>query len=52
MPHINLPEPWIGLPHALKDRYGSDPECNAQADSPPTAQTERKADSGEHRDEH
>ena len=52
VPDINLPEQWIGLPHALKYRHCSDPERNAQADSPPAPQTEREADGGEHRDEH
>jgi hypothetical protein len=47
-----MPEQWIGLPHTLKDSHRSDPERNAQADSPPGTQTERKTDSGEHRNQH
>jgi hypothetical protein len=43
-----MAEQWIGLPHTLKDSHRSDPERNAQADSPPGAQTERQTDSGEH----
>src|ERR1035438_5788796 len=52
VPNINLPEQRIGFPHALKHSRCSDPECNAQADSPPAPQTEREADGSEHRDEH
>ena len=52
MPYVNLPEQWIGLPHALKHRHCSDPKRNAQADSPPTPQTECEANCGKHRDQH
>jgi hypothetical protein len=52
VPKISLAEQWICLPHALKHRRRSDPERDAQADSPPGAQTERETDGGQHRDKH
>src|SRR5260370_21312032 len=52
VPDVDLPEQRIGLPHALKDGHCSDPERNAQADSPPAPQTECETDSGEHGNQH
>src|ERR1017187_8220156 len=52
VPDIYQPEQRVGLPHTLKDSHRSDPERNAQADSPPGPQTERQTDSGEHRNQH